>query len=254
MLLVVGIVLCTGLLFVCWAAITEYRRILDSEHPLTSHEDGYSHNGAEVEAALALTLTKQDDPWDDDIARVQRRIAVRLDAIFERASVAPAVAPPPVPEPEIPVNLRPNQRALLRGTWAVAILAVIIGSLLPSDTLPIQLLNTLGINDKVLHLVAYALIAFLPAVHERTGFTLFAGLAFVTLGTALEYGQLYSPGRAFEGADIAADTLGVSFGILVGMPIKHWITLFHVEPEPAEEPAAKTPSFTRHELQIFQMH
>jgi VanZ family protein len=134
-----------------------------------------------------------------------------------------------------------------------AILVVIIGSLLPSDTAPIQALNSLGINDKVMHFLAYAIIAVLPAIHERPVFSIFAGVAAVALGVALEYGQLYSPGRSFEVADMAADALGVSLGLLVGIPFHARIARLATDPGWRRVFGGNS-HFTRHEIQRFQTH
>ena len=56
---------------------------------------------------------------------------------------------------------------LLRWLWAAAFLAVIAGSLLPADSLPIRALSHFGVGDKLQHFAAYAVLAFLPALHER---------------------------------------------------------------------------------------
>ena len=40
------------------------------------------------------------------------------------------------------------------------------------------------------------------------------------MGIGLEFGQLYSPGRTFEVADMVADALGVCFGLGFGIPAR----------------------------------
>jgi VanZ family protein len=81
-------------------------------------------------------------------------------------------------------------------------------------------LDVLGISDKLEHFLAYAFLAFLPAVHERRNFVVAAALGAIALGVGLEYGQLYSPGRSFEIADMVADAIGVCGGLIVGVPLR----------------------------------
>jgi VanZ family protein len=104
-------------------------------------------------------------------------------------------------------------------------LVVVIGSLLPAQSAPIKALDLLGISDKLEHFLAYSFLAFLPAVHERWNFVVAAALGAIALGVGLEYGQLYSPGRSFEIADMAADAMGVCFGLIVGIPLRSSVAL-----------------------------
>ena len=67
-------------------------------------------------------------------------------------------------------------RSLLRAIWLMAILAVIIGSLLPADSPTMRALELLDVNDKVEHFAAYSLLAFLPVVHERWKFIVAAAM------------------------------------------------------------------------------
>ena len=113
-----------------------------------------------------------------------------------------------------------GRKRLLRGLWLAAILTVIAGSLLPGDSTPIRMLDRLDISDKLQHFAAYAVLAFLPAIHERRRFVIRAVLFAVALGIALEFGQLDSPGRDFEIGDMAADTIGVCAGLMIGAPLR----------------------------------
>ena len=129
----------------------------------------------------------------------------------------------------------PRHRGPLRVLWLLSIVTVVIGSLLPADSEPIQALTRLNISDKIEHLAAYFVIAFLPAIHERRLFVCVWVLGAAALGVGLEYGQLYSPGRAFEVADITADILGVIIGVLVGLRLrpvleKAWPRLYYFQP------------------------
>jgi VanZ family protein len=79
-------------------------------------------------------------------------------------------------------------------------------------------LALLHINDKVQHFAAYAALAFLPAVHERRQFLIFAALGLVGLGILLEFGQMFSVGRFFEFGDMVADAAGICIGVAIGLP------------------------------------
>ena len=108
----------------------------------------------------------------------------------------------------------------LRAVWSIAILFVVVGSLIPGDSFPIKTLERVPVSDKVDHFVAYAILAFLPAIHERWGFVIAAAIGAVVLGVALEFGQLYSGWRDFEIGDMVADAVGVCFGLAVGLEIR----------------------------------
>ena len=116
---------------------------------------------------------------------------------------------------------------LLRVVWSLAILAVVIGSLLPAHSLPMRMLDQLKISDKIEHFGAYALLAFLPAIHERMQRVLAAALCIAALGVGLEFGQRYAPGRSFEIADIIAEGLGIGFGLAVGIPLRGSFSFVH---------------------------
>ncbi len=117
--------------------------------------------------------------------------------------------------------LQPSQiRRLLRAAWVLAIMIVVVGSLLPSDSAPMRALDLLHINDKIEHCAAYAVLAFLPAIHEKRGFLPAAAIGALALGIGLEYGQLYSGWRDFEIGDMVADAIGVCLGLAVGIPMR----------------------------------
>jgi VanZ family protein len=114
----------------------------------------------------------------------------------------------------------PRHRRWLRILWLAAAAAVIVGSLLPGSSLPMRALGELDISDKVLHFAAYALLAFLPSLHEGWPALAAALAGAVALGVALEFAQRLSPGRNFEIADMAADTCGVLCGLLLALPLR----------------------------------
>src|ERR1700730_5938629 len=119
-------------------------------------------------------------------------------------------------------------RKILRTTWLIAIFIVVVGSLLPGDSLPITALNRLNINDKIEHLTAYAFLAFLPTIHERWRFVIAAAMGAVVLGVGLEFVQLYSGWGVFELGDMVAYAVGVCFGLAIGVPIRSTEILRHV--------------------------
>jgi VanZ family protein len=107
-------------------------------------------------------------------------------------------------------------RELLRVVWLLAILAVIVGSLLPANSLAIRTLDRFPVSDKIEHAGMYALLAFLPAVRERRNFVIGAAAGAMALGVGLEFAQRLSGWRNFEVADMIADGIGVCLGLLLG--------------------------------------
>ena len=82
------------------------------------------------------------------------------------------------------------------------------------------------ISDKVLHFCAYLALSFLPVIgfrDKRRGIV--AGLSMFVLGTLLEGGQHFSPGRAVEFGDVIANGAGVSCGTLLGLSIRACIAI-----------------------------
>jgi VanZ family protein len=94
-----------------------------------------------------------------------------------------------------------------------------MGSLLSANSIPIRLLSRLDINDKLEHSLAYLILAFLPAIHERRKFMVAAAVGAVLLGVILEYGQAFT-GRDFEIGDMVADAGGVALGLVCGLLLR----------------------------------
>jgi VanZ family protein len=113
-----------------------------------------------------------------------------------------------------------DAKKLLRAVWLAAILVVIVGSLLPRTSRPIEFLDSLPISDKLEHFGAYALLAFLPTIHERKGFIIAAGIGAAALGVGLEFGQRALGWRDFEIGDMVADAVGVCIGIAAAIPLR----------------------------------
>ena len=117
-------------------------------------------------------------------------------------------------------------RTIFRIAWFLGVIVVIVGTLLPRDSAPITALDKLDISDKVEHFAAYMVLALLPALHERWRTVAILAAALVGLGVLLEFGQLLSPGRDFEIADMVADAAGVCAGIAVGWPLRDRVGRF----------------------------
>jgi hypothetical protein len=100
--------------------------------------------------------------------------------------------------------------------WAIVLVCVSIGELLPGNSQPIALLSSANISDKVLHASAYALLALVPAFGFRLPAALCFAFATELIGIALEFAQLGVPERSYEPSDMLANTVGVLLGWAVG--------------------------------------
>ena len=102
---------------------------------------------------------------------------------------------------------------ILRLAWLIGVVAVIVGSLAPAQSGVMHLIDQGGINDKVEHFTAYAVLAAFPNLRSsrcrRIGAAM--GLLFL-LGAAMEVGQLFSPGRTCDWEDLLADSCGILAG------------------------------------------
>ena len=97
--------------------------------------------------------------------------------------------------------------------WAVLLLVIASGELLPGSSAPMRLLSELAVGDKIIHFCAYSVLALLPAFGLR--FPIAALCVGVTelVGVALEFVQTFVSGRSCDIYDIAANTGGVLAGI-----------------------------------------
>lgn len=98
---------------------------------------------------------------------------------------------------------------IVRIVFAAALVAVAWTSLLPPDDLP----STLGVSDKVLHLLGYAVLGVL-AVLSRLRMPV-ALLVVVGWGLVLELSQGLLGYRSFEWWDLVADGVGAIAGVVV---------------------------------------
>jgi len=111
-------------------------------------------------------------------------------------------------------------RPVFRLVWIIGVITVILGSLLPGNSTPIQALDRLHINDKVEHAMAYAALALLPVLHEQGRRQIALILIVAAMGILLEFGQLYSPDRSFDTRDMLADIVGVVIGATTGLLLR----------------------------------
>jgi VanZ family protein len=108
----------------------------------------------------------------------------------------------------------PPLSRILRLVWLIGLAAVIVGSLAPAQSGVMHLIDLGGVNDKVEHFSAYAVLAALPNLHgfrcRRTGAAM---VVLFLLGAALELGQLFSPGRTCDWHDLLANSCGILAGL-----------------------------------------
>ena len=88
---------------------------------------------------------------------------------------------------------------------------MIVGSVLPAQSVAMRLVDRVGINDKVEHFTAYAVLAALPSLGRFRNRRLRATIAFLfLLGALLELAQLFSPGRTCETGTTSSQTPAAS--------------------------------------------
>jgi VanZ family protein len=104
---------------------------------------------------------------------------------------------------------------VLIAAWCAFALAVVVGCLVPADRLPARLPN-----DKLLHLICYAVLA-LPIASAASTWAQNAAGAVVLLaaGLVIEVAQHFVPGRSFCMRDMAANAAGVLIGTMTGLAV-----------------------------------
>lgn len=118
--------------------------------------------------------------------------------------------------------------ALFKTLWLMAMAATIAGELLPRNNTPMRWIAAAHIDDKTVHFAAYAMLAFIPAFSFRRRRGIPLALSMILLGIALEFGQRLVPSHNFEIADMMANALGVSAGIVLALLAQAWMPV--VEP------------------------
>jgi VanZ family protein len=99
--------------------------------------------------------------------------------------------------------------------WVGLLLLAAIGELLPCDSAPI--LAASHMNDKFMHLSAYAAIAFVPTFGLRLSTALSCLVTTEIVGIGLDVAQIFVRQRSFDPYDIAANTAGILIGIVVAL-------------------------------------
>ena len=94
--------------------------------------------------------------------------------------------------------------------WLGAVGLVTMFSLLPASSPSLRALKG---NDKIEHFAAYAVLTFLPSLHETPKILVRLALGVVALGVGLEFGQLLSEGRQFDVEDMVVDSYGALAGL-----------------------------------------
>ena len=114
----------------------------------------------------------------------------------------------------------PSQaRSWVVALWIAAILVVAVGELLPGGSAPLDWVDSLGVSDKIEHFTAYFGLAVIPVLGFDTKRGLAAALSMILLGVLLDVAQKFIPGRTFDLADIAANTVGVFGGLAAARAI-----------------------------------
>jgi VanZ family protein len=98
---------------------------------------------------------------------------------------------------------------------------VAVSSILPAQWLP-DALDDVDYSDKAIHLVAYAVLGLLPALHERRPVLFLMVAGTFLMGVALELGQATTGTRFFELLDIASNGTGLAVGVLAGRRLSPW--------------------------------
>ena len=107
---------------------------------------------------------------------------------------------------------------VVQAAWAVVFLVIMAGSLLPKGVAP-----TAVLSDKVVHLVAYGVLAGLTCftydVWARRA--VLAMAALFLYGVAIEAAQIWVPGREGSLPDIVANTAGIVLGTALASGLHH---------------------------------
>jgi VanZ family protein len=101
-------------------------------------------------------------------------------------------------------------KTVSRYIFAAGMVAVVVLSLLPGKDMP-----SVGVSDKIEHVVAYALLGLAGGLAFPTRRAMLLLLVLLPiLGIALEVAQLFVPERSAEVADALAGWIGTSLTLL----------------------------------------
>lgn len=101
-------------------------------------------------------------------------------------------------------------------TWIAATCIALVFALKPQSL-------QLGFEgaDKVLHLVAFMCLAFIPTITFDKIRNVIFGIAFVlAIGITIELIQHYIPTRRAEFMDVVFDGVGVAIGTMIGLSLR----------------------------------
>ncbi len=108
-----------------------------------------------------------------------------------------------------------SYRRLAVWVWAITVVGVTVGELLPGNSAIMQAVAATHINDKILHFGAYCLLTLVPVAVFRRSNAILCLFGLVLMGGALELLQQLVPGRSCDIADEIANTAGVAAGAVV---------------------------------------
>ena len=116
--------------------------------------------------------------------------------------------------------------------WALAVLLVITGSLLPAAALARLHYDAIAPNDKVVHFMGYTVLALVPvSLLELAGLGIALAATMIPMGVLLEFLQRLVPGRTFEIGDMVANSLGVLSGILLALCVRRVFRRWMLNPQ-----------------------
>ena len=117
-------------------------------------------------------------------------------------------------------DLLHSRPAIIPSLWVISLICITTGELLPGNSRPITAFDSLNVSDKLLHLVAYALLALIPTFGFRLRTAGLFLLASELVGVALEFAQFLIPQRSGDPIDVGANTLGLLLGAVVGRVLR----------------------------------
>ena len=104
---------------------------------------------------------------------------------------------------------------LFKVLFVIACLAIFAMSLMPGNQLPKDLPW-----DKALHFIGYAGLAFLARMGSKKHPSWQIVIGCILFSLLIEFLQQFIPNRGFEWLDLAANSLGILFGVFIAIPIK----------------------------------
>ena len=102
-----------------------------------------------------------------------------------------------------------RRRRILRIVWLLMLGCVVAGSLLPRESAAKHAMDALNPSGTLWHLLAYFLLALLPALHETRLALGLQVVATLAIGLMLEFGQERFSNRSFGVGDLVANAAGV---------------------------------------------